>query len=690
MNMSSIKNPFQTLYVTERVNELDFPAIFSPTLIPLVLQLFQPGNVMLSGTQGTGKSMLLALLDSNIRLAFWENESNAFPVEAEFCNFIGANINLSANKVLKFNERKFSSETEENIARSKAVFSDYFNCWIVRDLFQSIQILQSRASAKRLKECGLSPNVKSLDLAIRKLSKTEELSGLIPEAKNLSNAIDSLSKRLRCYLDFINFKIDEIPQNIWSTITGIGEPVSITMETLKESGVLSSTTEIFVTVDQCEELMRLEQDDSEEAEFGRFRSVLDKLISSREKGVSYRLGTRPNAIWKGKSEEVRDYLRVDLDKIFRETEHQRKSVFPSFANDVFCRRLALNDEAVENEADALKEFFGTSLTAGKRAKKCAPEENPGRTLRLEKGWPTDITTMLDELAASDVLSAKLGAALYRQTVYRIERGQSVPEKERRRSERELKEFEEGGHPWQNDDRKWWKKERTGQAVLQIASANSQRVPYFGKKDILLLSGKNILVFALICQKIWEKWIQQTNASSSETTVPRPFDHWRQDEGIRLASETWHRKIPTAPNGDTVLRLLDELASRLYRQLLNDKRMSEPGANGISLRDIELEQEPEIHKLLDLATAEGFLQVTRHTPKLTSRGPSKKWYTHPILAPYYNLTVAHTKEPLYPNLSKLRDWLERANVLEPNQKKSKGSKKALQPKQSSLFDNEDEK
>lgn len=670
--------------MTERVNELDFPAFFSPTLIPLVLPLFQPGNVMLSGTQGTGKTMLLALLDSQIRLAFWNDRQNPFPVEPEFCKFVGANINLSTSKVLKFNERKFSREPQENIARSKAIFSDYFNCWIVRDLFESIQTLQKKAPSNRLNECGLNLDSKSLNAAVAILAKTEELSGLIPRAKDVASAIELLSKRLRTYLDFINFKIDEIPKRLWTTITGIGEPVSKTMEALKSCNVLELNTEVFVTVDQCEELLRLEQADSEAEEYGRFRSVLDKIISSREKGVSYRLGTRPSAVWKGKSEEVRDYVRVDLDKIFEQSEH-RKSLFSNFANDVFCRRLFQNQEDIDNKSDALKEFFGTSSTARKRAQTCAPANRPERTLRLGKDWPKNITVQLETIAKVDVLSAKLGAALYRQTINRLRKDSGIPAEERRRAERELIEFNQGACPWKNADRKWWRKERIGQAVLQIASANSQRIPYYGKRDVIALSGRNILVFVLICQKIWEKWLQHTNANSTETTVPRPFDQWRQDEGIRAASETWHRKIPTAPNGDTVQRLIDELGSRLYQQLRDDKPMSYPGANGISLRNVELENEPKIRELLDLATAEGFLQETRHTPKDKTRGQSQKWYTHPILAPYYNLTVAHTKEPLYLGISKFRSWMERAKVIEPRDNK-KGKKSMHKgSKQADLFD-----
>ena len=168
-------------------------------------------------------------------------------------------------------------------------------------------------------------------------------------------------------------------------------------------------------------------------------------------------------------------------------------------------------------------------------------------------------------------------------------------------------------------------------------------------------------------------------------MPRPLPKWRQDEGIRAASDIWHSKISSAPNADTVRRLIDELGSRLRRQLRNDKPMSYPGANGISLRNVELEADPEIQELLAHATAEGFLQVIRHTSKSPSRGHSRKWYTHPVLAPFYELTVAHTKEPLYLTVAKLRTWLENADVVERRQQPMKRPKR--ESVQRGLFDDE---
>ncbi len=667
--MSSLRNPFSTLYVTEGVNELDFPKIFSPKLLHLVPELFQPGNVMLSGTQGTGKSMLLALLDTEIRLAFWRSPNHKLPLDPQDNLFVGAKINLSTSLVLKFNERRFGDS--DDVARSQVVFSDYFNTWVIRDLLQSLKRLIAEAPAERLAECGVTKNPQLLDDMVRNAARTDECRGMIGNSSSVDAAVESLSDRLRVYLDFINFRIDSIPDEVWKTITGIGEPVCVVSKLLKSAGVLTRKTEVFVTIDQCEELLRLDQRDSRERNYGRFLEVLDKLISTREKSVSYRLGTRPNAIWKGKSEEVRDYLKVDLDSLFRKKEHGR-SVFPLFAEDVFRRRLVASGKSIEQD-DALLAFFGPRPTSKKRAKQCAPAKRPDRVLRLEKTWPEQIRSLLSQLAGDDVLSAKLGEAWFRQNAATCDDLVALCE-----LAAEI--------PWERNDRKWWKKERTGQAVLQIAAANAQRIPYYGKQDILALAGHNILVFSLICQKIWECWLQTTDMKSgAETEIPLPFSKLRQDEGIRVASNIWHSKLSTAPAGDTLRRFIDELGQRLRQQLRGDKQMSYPGANGISLSKADLETDPEIRALLDDATAEGFLQVSRHTPKTSLRGLSLKWYPHPILAPFYELTVAHTKEPLYVSSAELRTWLEKARVVESRPTTGKAKPSIRPPSQKTLFD-----
>ena len=110
------------------------------------------------------------------------------------------------------------------------------------------------------------------------------------------------------------------------------------------------------------------------------------------------------------------------------------------------------------------------------------------------------------------------------------------------------------------------------------------------------------------------------------------------------------------------RFVDVIGQRLHGQLIDDRAMSYPGANGISLAIDDLKNAPEVERLLNDATAECFLLRRKHTPKTKSRGRSAKWYPHPILASFYGLTVPHTKEPLYLKAETLRRWLEVGGVL----------------------------
>jgi hypothetical protein len=90
------RNPFTTLYVTERLDQADFPALFSPVLVPHITPLFEAGSVVVKGTQGTGKSMLLALLQTEVRLAYAESQAHEYPIDdPKLCQFICAGINLS-------------------------------------------------------------------------------------------------------------------------------------------------------------------------------------------------------------------------------------------------------------------------------------------------------------------------------------------------------------------------------------------------------------------------------------------------------------------------------------------------------------------------------------------------------------------------------------------------------------------
>src|ERR1700674_5705269 len=105
-------NPFFELYVGDRISSEEFVTVFSPFLISHAEALFIPGNVVVTGIQGSGKSMLLSLLKPGVRLQY-ENCGQDFPVPTRLRRFIGAGINLTHSNAIDFGSRKFSNDPTE-------------------------------------------------------------------------------------------------------------------------------------------------------------------------------------------------------------------------------------------------------------------------------------------------------------------------------------------------------------------------------------------------------------------------------------------------------------------------------------------------------------------------------------------------------------------------------------------------
>lgn len=680
--MAIRRNPFHTLYLTEGADEVDLPPVFSPVLLPHVGPLFLPGNVVLKGMQGTGKSMLLSLLDTDVRLAFWKNNEHPYPLSDQESRFVGAGINLSKSNALKFNELIFSKDRDENIQRSKAVFSDFFNSWILRDLLISLRRLMTDGAENRLRAIGITGNARTLDKAAGLLSR-DECCPFLREQKTAEEIEKTLAKRLRAHLTLVNSlnRDKRLPDEVERQLTHAGEPISAAVRALRSAKVIESDVSVLITVDQFETLLRKKQDDGDEGKYRRFVEVFDDLIANRDRTVSYRLGSRPNALLE-KSEPLRDYHDINLDAILQRPEHSKNAVFPRFAEDVFIRRLAVSDyKELAQVRSPLKYIFGSSPKPAERARLCASKKNPEKGIRCDAGWPKDVCKFLTDLAKEDVLTAKLGEVWFRQQFTKQSKNSNA-------SETTFDSNDVFARPWES--RQWWKKERLALAVLQIAASNAQRVRFFGKSDIVALSGENILAFVSICREIWESW-GRTQAEPGQSTKDEsfhPFHERRQEAGIREASAEWHKKIAASPQGNTLQRMLDSIGDRLHRQLIKDRRMSYPGANGLSFAKHDLESDLEVKRLLHDATAEGFLLKREHTPKTLSRGDSVKWYPHPILAPYYELTVPHTKEPLYLSVAKFREWLEHDNVLVPRSdakaETKAGADRPKTQKQISLF------
>lgn len=678
MAKTSVINPFHRLYLTEGVGEVDIPSLFSSVLVPYVTQLYLPGNVVLRGMEGTGKTMLLSLLDTKVRLAFWSHPdgqadgdfAKGDPLAPDVRRYVGAGINLSNSKAFKLNEIRVSKDREENIRLSRAYFGDFVNCWVLRDLFASIETLIKELTARKdfekLAEIGVTSDARKLNTAVKAIARDSSCP-FLTRVRTVSEMRQTLETRLDSYLQLVSNPRCVLPPEIDKTRRPLGTPITAATQALKAVGVLAADTTVIVTIDQFEQLVRREPLDGDDEKNRRFIHEVEDLFSLRVPDVSYRVGTRPNATLK-RCDERRDYVLLDLDQVLQRKEHSARPLINEFAEDAFRRRIAMSDIPHKDEivasASPLRMVFGKSPFVAQRGRLCAPKncstvvrlsKKKDRLLaQLDKEVLAEAKLWLQRRARQDVIAASLGEAWLRQQWAKGETpnvsnwdAPNLP-------------------PWELPSKRWWKKERLPLAALQIAASNAQRLVYFGQSDIVQLSGDNIVAFICICREIWEcdaRYRVGKIATESGRDFEK-FDEKRQAEGIRDASRIWHDKMKQRANGETIQRLVDELGKRLHKQLIEDRQMSYPGANGISFSKSDLVSDREIERLLTDATAECFLLQRDHTPKNLGRGKSIKWYLHPILAPYYEITVQHTKEPLYLNVKKLRAWLRACEVLSP--------------------------
>jgi hypothetical protein len=651
--MNFQKNPFVDLYVTESISADTFVKVFSTALLDEAdtLALYQPGNVLLIGLQGSGKTALLNLLKPEVLIAY-RRANRPWPLPDRCARFISAGINLSKSGAMDFGQRMIEAGDGSDSERRFAMyFADFLNYWVVDDLLQSIETLYSSEESGVKEFLGLNATPERLDQFAATLSGKSCWHHALVGVNTYAVLRETLESRIMAYRSFLNYNTDKLPEEIIRSKTSAGDPISVTVDILRTYGILPKELPVLIRIDQFEDLMGLEEAGDHNLRID-YRAVIFKMMGTRDSRLSYRVGARPYAVQQdfrmlgtaSAIEERRNYTVVDIDSVLRRKEHS-PGIFPKFAASVFSKRLAeANYKLPATKKSLISYVFGSKPSPEERALNYAKESVEG-IISDDASWPSGSYEFLVRLAKTSPVSAKLGDAWLRQQVHRKPKDEIHVEK----------------MEWEKPAKRWWKKERTEQALLQIAAARRQRMIWSGDSDVLTLSGGNILVFLSICQLIWAEHLRADGGGTS-AEVPEIHSQILQDLGIQQASEYWYRKLRADPNGgDDRHRFVSVLANDLRNGMRDDKRMSYPGANGFSLSDRALEEDPSAGVFLDQCTAYGVLTMNRHTPKTASRGESKKWYLFPILSPYFQIPTAHTKEPVYATVSDVRNWLTRAKV-----------------------------
>lgn len=650
--MARQRNPFVELYVTENISADRFVNIFSPVLVEEseTHALFQPGNVMLTGLQGAGKTALLNLLKPEVQIAY-ARSSRQWPLPPHCSRYIAAGINLQKSSAMDFGQRPLVGQrygAEEDVVVS-LLFGDFLNYWIVDDLLSGLETIWASKESSLITNIALNLAPSRLDDFARSLAEKSCWFGAMEGVQTYQALRNRIDDRIAAYRSFLNFNSD-LSDDISRTKSSAGEPIGVCAETLKQFEILGADVPVFVRIDQFEDLIGLETR-QHMSPLASFRSVVMKMLGTRDNRVSYRVGARPYSFYpdfkmfgtNAAAEELRNFKIVDIGDLLRGKE-ARRSLFSKFCSDVFRRRL---DEAEllqgTSRINVLKRVFSSKMPSRWKARHYIKGDDNLTFRGISE--PTGAASVLADLARVDPLSAKLGEAWLLQQA----------------SRRAVELGELADRPWEAKSRQWWWKERVQQALLQISASKRQRMIWAGADDVISLSGRNILVFLTLCQFIWSELLRTDEADIEG--LSDGINPVVQDMGIQEASAYWFRKIKADPHGgDDRHRFVSVLGSSLRSALRDDRKMSYPGANGFSLSEAELEKTPDVARFLDLCVAYGVLESYKHTPKADSRGQSRKWYLTPILTPYFQLPTPHTKEPFYAKPKDVRRWMDAANGL----------------------------
>jgi hypothetical protein len=671
-------NPFQQLYFSDDTQSEDFVELFSTVPIESAINpVFQGGNVVLSGTQGCGKTMILNLLRPETRIAY-AKANKEFPVKKEHRDFISAGVNLTRSAITELVQITLGGGDEIEERELPLYFADFFNYWVVDDLLKSVLTIGQSPNV-----FGSLVNLSYLPQFVEILADQDCWFDALRGITNIEELRTSISERIKIYRTWVggNFPDPGAPPALRNSKTNISEPIARTAECLRQSRVIASDVPVLIRIDQIEELHRTFSSRQQKLFLG-FRKILNRAFANRDNRVHYRAGTRKYgwetpeylSVWgsEARLEDRRDYLWIDMDRELFRLGEKKNSIFERFAEDVFQKRVQYyyRNEKKRIPNNLAKIVFGKHPLAEERLKEL--KEHPDDDKKIDRAlgldlareareWTPEWRDYLHRLYRSNrlgMLDAVLAAAWGRQTG-----GGGF--KQQHRENPPPKDFEDA--PWRT--RRWWRKERLDQAVLQLLTRSQQRFIWWGYKDILSLSGGNITVFLHICHRIWDGFLK----SQTSLPVDRQINLLEQGEipyqiqadGILFASNDWFKKLPEEPGGDSRQRFVAELGSWLNQRMLADLSMSYPGGNGISIANREFASEElwvsSLEKFLKDAVGYGVLIEIEHTSKSKKDGLRLKYHLNPILCPRYQIPEARTKEPYYEKLSQLHRLALQANI-----------------------------
>jgi hypothetical protein len=670
--VARVRNPFRDLLVTELIeNPAEYKRMFSPEiLVGESTQVFLPGNIVLVGPQGCGKSMLLNLIRFPVTKAWISSDRNLPRALAEIPPWFGISINLVRSTFHAFGRRSVSRSGTDSVLQARIEVdcaADYLNHYLFREFLQHLGDLKKSESRPMREWLGVSETRLNSPELVQRMSGWSGWFGHYTGAASLEELSARAEERLQHWKAFINGNTDSIPSSVASSKSPAAEPLHEMGNLLQWLVREGRRLPLFIVIDQYGELPELNS-----ALGVHLQRLVNGLVKGRDPVVFYKIGARTYE-WgrelrvldsESRIEVQRDYHLVNLADALMRNENPDDWIFPEFARDVATRRM--KERGGYNVApDSIKRMMGT----------WTPESEAGLYFRnVALQGPSVVrelpANLKDEVVALCTpflpLEMRLASAWALQRLQKRAAPHMVSEWLRER-------------PWAKD---WsWRKERNEIALLQIASYQHQRKLYFGWETVLFLSGGNITAFLAVCAEIWDA----ATKVGENPTEKAPISHRIQTEGVHAASEKWAARDRIDVRGSKRYEFLGRLGPAIRRALVDDAALSNPGHSGFSVREPDLWRpgSPAVNELREfLARCVDWtiLEERAHTSKEKFDTSRRKFYLHPLLSPRFGLPVKRVKEPLYVPIELLLRWFQTDGTIDfrraAGQSKKPGTQRQL--------------
>jgi len=642
-----LRNPFHDLLVTELIDDPQlYRKMFSQEiLVGETLQVFQPANVALLGPQGSGKSMVLNLVRYSVLSEWILPKSSKLPQPLRGIKpFFGISLNLARIHFQAFGRRSMSramNVAPVDLSIDLSCAADFLNHYLFREFLAGMAFLTSPKGQRFRRWAHIDAERLSWE-EIAKLRDFDSWFGYYADCHSLEELRQKCDRRISIWRSFLNANVDMVPDEVWRTKAPLGDPLhgmGNFLNYLARGHDARARLPLFVVIDQYEVLPELNP------AFGtHLQRLVNTLVKARDPVVFFKIGARTYdwgrelRIWGSESriEIQRDYVVVNLADVLVRQENTSLRLFRELAKDVARRRIRVEGHYYRFRRP-IEDIFG-SWDEHSESRKYF--RDPARRHLVLRHVPGRLQRAIIAAGGQDPSPLELRLA-----------GAWVLQQLRRRRHIDHIEEEIAQHPWR---RAWWRKERVGIALLQVASIANQRKYYYGWQTLSELSGANISSFLLLFGEIWDKATKR-GLHPLKGTLSAAI----QTEGVLSASETWRMRDRLEANGGRRrYDVLNRLGPAIHKALIADLAISNPGHSGFSVRESELigSQEGErVFEFLGNAVSWSIFEERAHTSKERESFTRRKYFLHTLLSPSFSIPYIRVKEPLYVGVAAIYSW-----------------------------------